>query len=185
MIWGLLALALAYLLGSVPVGLLVVRARRGRDIRKWYSGRTGATNVMRVAGYWAGLVTVLGDVGKATLAVHRRACRVRGGGGCGRCSGAQLFHLLAGKRGGRLPAERRRRRSERLWRRGGSLAAIRPHLASPCGRGLLRDWLCLRHGRDLRPAGSSGCGTLGVYRLRNCSRGLDHMGLASEHSAAA
>ncbi|HHH82659.1 MAG TPA: glycerol-3-phosphate acyltransferase [Chloroflexi bacterium] len=69
MIWGLLALALAYLLGSVPVGLLVVRARRGRDIRKWYSGRTGATNVMRVAGYWAGLVTVLGDVGKATLAV--------------------------------------------------------------------------------------------------------------------
>ena len=69
MIWGLLALALAYLLGSVPVGLLVVRVRRGRDIRKWYSGRTGATNVMRVAGYWAGLVTVLGDVGKATLAV--------------------------------------------------------------------------------------------------------------------
>ena len=49
------ALIAAYLLGSIPVGLLMVRLVRRRDITKWYSGRTGGTNVMRVAGVWAGI----------------------------------------------------------------------------------------------------------------------------------
>ena len=50
----LAALLSAYILGSVPVGLLVVKLVRGRDIRQWFSGRTGGTNVMRMAGFWAG-----------------------------------------------------------------------------------------------------------------------------------
>lgn len=58
-----------YLMGAIPTGLLVVRIARGRDIRKWYSGRTGATNVMRVAGYLPALITLVGDVFKATFAV--------------------------------------------------------------------------------------------------------------------
>ncbi|MEJ2011622.1 MAG: glycerol-3-phosphate acyltransferase [Anaerolineales bacterium] len=66
----LLSLIIAYLLGSFPSGALVVRLTRGRDIRKWYSGRTGGTNVMRVAGLWAGLATAIGDVLKAFLAVR-------------------------------------------------------------------------------------------------------------------
>ena len=66
---GIVALILAYLLGSIPFGLLIVRFRRGRDIRQWYSGRTGGTNVMRVAGFWAGLATAVTDIGKAVLAV--------------------------------------------------------------------------------------------------------------------
>jgi glycerol-3-phosphate acyltransferase PlsY len=66
---GVLAAILAYLLGSIPFGLIIVRLRRGRDIRQWYSGRTGGTNVMRVAGFWAGLGTALSDIGKAVLAV--------------------------------------------------------------------------------------------------------------------
>lgn len=66
----LLSLITAYLLGSFPSGALVVRLTRGRDIRKWYSGRTGGTNVMRVAGLWAGLATAIGDVLKAFLAVR-------------------------------------------------------------------------------------------------------------------
>ncbi len=60
----------AYLLGSFPSGLLVVRLTRGRDVRRWYSGRTGGTNVMRVAGIWAGLATAALDVLKAFLAVR-------------------------------------------------------------------------------------------------------------------
>lgn len=61
--------ALGYLMGSLPFGLIIVRLRRGRDIRQWYSGRTGGTNVLRVAGFWAGLATAFFDIGKAALAV--------------------------------------------------------------------------------------------------------------------
>ncbi|MFN2148251.1 MAG: glycerol-3-phosphate acyltransferase [Anaerolineales bacterium] len=64
------SLLAAYLLGSFPSGLLIVRMVRGRDVRRWYSGRTGGTNVMRVAGYWAGLATAALDVLKAFLAVR-------------------------------------------------------------------------------------------------------------------
>ncbi len=65
----LLASVLGYVLGSIPFGLIIVRLRRGRDIRQWYSGRTGGTNVMRVAGFWSGLLTAVLDVGKAAMAV--------------------------------------------------------------------------------------------------------------------
>ena len=64
------SLLAAYLLGSFPSGALIVRMTRGRDIRRWYSGRTGGTNVMRVAGIWAGLATAALDVTKAFLAVR-------------------------------------------------------------------------------------------------------------------
>jgi len=64
-----IALIAGYLLGAIPVGLWMVRLVRGRDITKWYSGRTGATNVMRVAGVWAGAGTVIVDVLKAAAAV--------------------------------------------------------------------------------------------------------------------
>jgi glycerol-3-phosphate acyltransferase PlsY len=65
----ILGVAVGYLMGAIPTGLLVVRIVRGRDIRNWYSGRTGATNVMRVAGYLPALITLLGDIFKATFAV--------------------------------------------------------------------------------------------------------------------
>ena len=63
-----LALVLGYVLGSLPVGVLVCRLR-GRDPRTVGSGRTGATNVYRTIGLAGGLATALGDVLKATLAV--------------------------------------------------------------------------------------------------------------------
>ncbi len=66
---GILVSILGYFIGSIPFGLFIVRLRRGRDIRQWYSGRTGGTNVMRVAGFWAGLATAVLDIGKAVLAV--------------------------------------------------------------------------------------------------------------------
>ena len=64
-----IALIAGYLLGSIPVGLLMVRLVRRRDVTKWYSGRTGGTNVMRVAGVWAGAGTAIADVLKAATAV--------------------------------------------------------------------------------------------------------------------
>lgn len=60
----LLTMTAAYLVGSIPVGLIVVKVASGKDVRKVGSGRTGGTNAMRAAGWFAGLLTVFGDVTK-------------------------------------------------------------------------------------------------------------------------
>src|SRR6202045_355560 len=59
----------AYLLGSIPFGLLLTRLFGGVDVRKSGSGNIGATNVARVAGPLAGILTLLFDAGKGAAAV--------------------------------------------------------------------------------------------------------------------
>jgi acyl phosphate:glycerol-3-phosphate acyltransferase len=59
----------AYLLGSIPFGLLIVKAQGGPDIRAIGSGNIGAANVTRHAGKFAGILTLLFDAGKGCLAV--------------------------------------------------------------------------------------------------------------------
>jgi glycerol-3-phosphate acyltransferase PlsY len=61
--------AAAYLLGSIPFGLLVGKLFGGADVRAAGSGNIGATNVARVAGPLAGIVTLLLDAAKGALAV--------------------------------------------------------------------------------------------------------------------
>lgn len=60
---------IAYLLGSIPFGFLLVRLFGGGDVRREGSGNIGATNVTRVAGAVPGLLTLLLDAGKGILAV--------------------------------------------------------------------------------------------------------------------
>ncbi len=60
---------LAYLLGSVPVGYLLVRIFRKQDIRSFGSGNIGATNVLRSGGKGLGAATFLLDVVKGAAAV--------------------------------------------------------------------------------------------------------------------
>jgi len=62
-------LVLGYLLGSIPFGFLIVRLKSGADIRQAGSGGTGANNVTRNAGRAAGLLTLVLDALKGTLAV--------------------------------------------------------------------------------------------------------------------
>jgi glycerol-3-phosphate acyltransferase PlsY len=64
-----LVIVIAYFIGSIPFGYLIVRAREGADIRETGSGGTGATNVSRRAGKVAGLVTLLLDALKGASAV--------------------------------------------------------------------------------------------------------------------
>ena len=65
----LIATAVAYLIGSIPVGYLVIWLTQGRDIRTVGSGRTGGTNALRAGGSWAGIATGAGDILKGFLAV--------------------------------------------------------------------------------------------------------------------
>jgi glycerol-3-phosphate acyltransferase PlsY len=59
----------AYGLGCLATGYLLVRATRGEDVRDEGSGRVGATNVGRVLGPQGFVITLLGDMAKAALAV--------------------------------------------------------------------------------------------------------------------
>ncbi len=59
----------AYLLGSIPFGFVIVKIREGRDIRSAGSGNIGAANVARVVGLTAGAMTLLFDAAKGYLAV--------------------------------------------------------------------------------------------------------------------
>jgi acyl phosphate:glycerol-3-phosphate acyltransferase len=59
---------LAYVLGSIPFGFLIVKAR-GSDIRETGSGNIGAANVARNAGAFAGILTLVLDAAKGYLAV--------------------------------------------------------------------------------------------------------------------
>jgi acyl phosphate:glycerol-3-phosphate acyltransferase len=64
-----LVLAAAYILGSVPFGYLLVRARSGLDVRTMGSGNIGATNVLRTSGRGPAIVTLLLDIAKGIVAV--------------------------------------------------------------------------------------------------------------------
>ena len=64
-----LLVLLAYALGSIPFGYLLVRARSGGDVRAMGSGNIGATNVARTAGVSVGLATLLLDAAKGFFAV--------------------------------------------------------------------------------------------------------------------
>ena len=68
-VFDIVAVVLGYILGSIPFGLLIVKLKTGKDIRKVESGRTGGTNAMRAAGFGAGLLTAIMDALKGIAAV--------------------------------------------------------------------------------------------------------------------
>ncbi|NPA26640.1 MAG: glycerol-3-phosphate acyltransferase [Chloroflexi bacterium] len=60
---------LSYVLGSVPFGYIITKATKGIDVRQVESGRTGGTNTLRAAGFWAGLATATLDILKGASTV--------------------------------------------------------------------------------------------------------------------
>jgi glycerol-3-phosphate acyltransferase PlsY len=74
----LLAVLIAYLLGAIPFGYLLVKWTTGTDVRSAGSGNIGATNVLRTSGRAAGVITLLLDIAKGYLAVWL-AGRLTGG----------------------------------------------------------------------------------------------------------
>src|SRR5207248_8985504 len=65
----LFALALGYLFGSIPFGLLLTRLAGKGDIREIGSGNIGATNVLRTGNRWLAVLTLVLDCAKASAAI--------------------------------------------------------------------------------------------------------------------
>lgn len=63
------AVAISYLLGSVPTGLWLGQRLRGVDIREHGSKNIGATNTLRVLGKGLGAAALVGDIAKGAVSV--------------------------------------------------------------------------------------------------------------------
>lgn len=99
------AVVCGYLLGSIPVGLLVSRAFRGVDVRDYGSGKTGFTNTLRVLGLRRSIPVFVGDFGKGLAAVLAPLLFsddpwARAAGGLAAVAG-HVWPVFAGFRGGR------------------------------------------------------------------------------------
>ena len=88
---------IAYLLGSIPFGLIIAKLKSGVDVREHGSGKTGATNVMRAAGTKLGVLTIVLDVSKATGAVMLAAVIIDGGSGIISVGGASVHWQQIGQ----------------------------------------------------------------------------------------
>jgi glycerol-3-phosphate acyltransferase PlsY len=63
----ILVLIIVYLIAAIPTGVVLTRLMGGADVRQQGSGNIGATNVYRVAGKMAGILTLSGDILKGFL----------------------------------------------------------------------------------------------------------------------
>ena len=90
----LAAIALGYLLGSIPFGLVLTRAAGLGDVRKIGSGSIGATNVLRTGHKGLAAMTVLLDGGKGVAAVLIGATLAGPFGVCGAGLAAVLGHAF-------------------------------------------------------------------------------------------
>jgi glycerol-3-phosphate acyltransferase PlsY len=69
MLPGLLSIAIAYLMGGIPFGYVLVKLSTGRDVRASGSGNIGATNVLRTTGRGVAVLTLLLDIAKGFVSV--------------------------------------------------------------------------------------------------------------------
>ena len=100
----LLALAIGYLLGSIPFGLVLTRLSGKGDIREIGSGNIGATNVLRTGSKWLAALTLVLDCLKATAAILLAQRLFGDFTGADAATGAMIGHLypvLLGFRGGK------------------------------------------------------------------------------------
>jgi glycerol-3-phosphate acyltransferase PlsY len=69
MIYGIIAIVLGYLLGSIPTAYIVTRLARGEDVRRLGGGNVGGLNVLREVGKAAAVVVAIVDLAKGAAAV--------------------------------------------------------------------------------------------------------------------
>ena len=69
MVNGIIAIIIAYLLGSIPAAYIITRLKTDKDIRQMGGGNVGARNVYREVGLGAAIVAGIFDIGKGAAAV--------------------------------------------------------------------------------------------------------------------
>jgi glycerol-3-phosphate acyltransferase PlsY len=89
----LFALAIGYLFGSIPFGLILTRLAGKGDIRDIGSGNIGATNVLRTGNKWLAALTLILDCLKATAAILIAQLLFGRDTGIVAATGALLGHL--------------------------------------------------------------------------------------------
>jgi acyl phosphate:glycerol-3-phosphate acyltransferase len=94
--YGLLALLVGYLLGSIPFGLVLTQAAGLGDVRNIGSGNIGATNVLRTGHKWLAAATLLLDALKGTVAVLVVDDIARRFGGTQSLSSLHVYGYIAG-----------------------------------------------------------------------------------------
>ena len=100
--------AVGYLLGGIPVGLIVGKATKGVDIRQYGSGKVGATNTLRTLGWGPSAVVLLLDMAKAVASVLAQIAEALNGDHAGGVQphthrqAAQIVHCLLGPGHSRL-----------------------------------------------------------------------------------
>ncbi len=101
----LVSALVGYVLGSLPVALIIGKLFRGVDVRDSGSGKTGATNVLRTLGWKFAIPIIVWDIGKGILAVLiSRALTDSNLSDALAASGALIGHvwpITSGFRGGR------------------------------------------------------------------------------------
>ena len=101
----LILIPAAYLLGALPFGLIVGWAARGVDVRDYGSGKTGMTNVLRIAGARAAALVFVLDLAKGAGAVMLARMLSDSGGAAAFAGLAVLaghnWPIFGGFRGGR------------------------------------------------------------------------------------
>ena len=70
MILELLVLILAYILGSIPFGVVLGKIVKSIDVRELGSGSMGMTNVIRTVGIYTGIAVLILDMLKSILAIY-------------------------------------------------------------------------------------------------------------------
>lgn len=89
----LFALALGYLFGSIPFGLILTRIAGKGDVRQIGSGNIGATNVLRTGSKWLAALTLILDCLKSTAAILLAQLAFGPETGAFAASGALIGHL--------------------------------------------------------------------------------------------
>lgn len=101
----LVNVVVGYALGAVPYGLIVTFLVTGKDVRRYGSGKTGVTNVLRVAGPVAAAVVLVADVAKGAAAAVIGMWGFDDAGvaaaGAAAAVIGHVFPVFAGFRGGR------------------------------------------------------------------------------------
>lgn len=65
----ILIVLLAYLIGSIPTAYVLFKIKKGDDIRKYGSGNVGGTNIIRTLGTLWGIMTIIADMAKGFLPI--------------------------------------------------------------------------------------------------------------------